>query len=208
MTKTGTMTITLVRSGATEWDDAGRLQGTTDLPLSESGRQSLGATLDASLNGQAKALSLVLHGPDDASRQTAQAIVERGGARRREVEDLRDMDIGLWAGLRESELVERHPTLLRAWREDPGSLTPPDGENLVEAEERILGALRRVASKAGRAPIAVVLRPLAFAIVRCWLLDRPLSELWRVAEEATPVETIEIDRSRLDAVRTGSRAGA
>ncbi len=208
MTKAGNLTLTLVRSGATEWDDAGRLQGSTDLPMSESGREALVASLDTSLNGQAKALTLILHAPDEASRQTAQAIVERGGARRREVEDLQDMDLGLWAGLRESELIERHPTLLRAWREDPGSLTPPDGENLVDAEERIITALSRAVSKAGKGPVAIVLRPLAFAIVRCWLQERPLAELWRVTEDAPTIETLEVDRSRLDSVRTGVRAGA
>lgn len=61
MTKPGTVTLTLVRSGATEWDDAGRLQGATDLPMSESGREALLATLDSSLNGKAKLLTAVLH---------------------------------------------------------------------------------------------------------------------------------------------------
>jgi broad specificity phosphatase PhoE len=208
MTKAGMLTLTLVRSGATEWDDAGRLQGAIDLPLSESGRESLGATLDAALNGKARAHTLVLHGPDEASRQTAQAIVDRGAARRREIADLHDAELGLWSGLRESELLERHPTLLKAWRDDPGSITPPDGENLLEAEERILAALRRAVARCGRGPVAVVLRPLAYALVRTWQQDRPIADFWRIADEAPPVETFETDRARLDAVRTGQRAGA
>ncbi len=208
MTKPGTVTLTLVRSGATEWDDAGRLQGATDLPLSESGREALLATLDASLNGKAKLLTAVLHGPDEASAQTAQAIADRGAGRRRESAGLRDMDLGLWAGLRQTELLDRHPTLFRTWREDPGSITPPDGENLLEAEERILGALSRATAKAGKGPVAVVLRPLALALVRCWIQERPLTELWQAVEESSPVETFEAPRSRLDSVRTGQRAGA
>ncbi|MBL0921180.1 MAG: histidine phosphatase family protein [Phycisphaerales bacterium] len=208
MSKPGTLTLTLVRSGATEWDDAGRLQGSTDLPMSESGREALAACLEHSLNGQAKALTLVLHACDEASVQTAQAIVDRGGARRREAPGLCDMDIGLWAGLREAELFERHPTLFRTWREDPGSITPPDGENLIDAEERILGALSRSLSKVSRGPVAVVLRPFARAVVRCRLQDRPLAELWKAADEAQPIETFEVPRSRLEPVRTGLRAGA
>ena len=208
MSKPGTLTLTLVRSGATEWDDAGRLQGATDLPMSESGREALGASLEVSLNGQAKALTTILHGPDEASVQTAQAIAERGGARRREIAGLHDMDLGLWAGLREAELIERHPTLFRTWREDPGSITPPDGENLIEAEERIIGALSRALSKVSRGPVAIVLRPMALAMVRCRVENRPLADLWKAAEESQAIETFHAPRSRFDAVRTELRAGA
>ncbi|HVZ93598.1 MAG TPA: histidine phosphatase family protein, partial [Phycisphaerales bacterium] len=44
--------VVLVRSGRTEWDDAGRLQGVTDLPLSESGRSALGGQLGSAFGGE------------------------------------------------------------------------------------------------------------------------------------------------------------
>lgn len=57
MGKQSGTTIILLRCGRTDWDDAGRLQGATDLPLSESGRSELAAAVDAAFGDPSQAPS-------------------------------------------------------------------------------------------------------------------------------------------------------
>lgn len=210
MAKNGTIHVLLVRAGATEWDDAGRAQGETDLPMSLSGRQRLTRDLSDHLrqcSGSAwSAIDAILHAPDDASRETAQIVSAQTGARTKELDGLRALSMGLWEGLREAELLERYPKAFQQWLDDPSVVTPPDGESIPEAEERLLETLCK--GLARKSSVAVVLRPPAFGVVRCWLLGRPMADLWKVIEEAPQAQDFVIEKSRLKDLPARARAGA
>lgn len=201
--------LLLVRSGRTEWDEVGRLQGETDLPMTGAGRAEVAAII-ARLNGQP--VAQVLSGPDEASVTTAKLVAEHAGAKRRKVAGLGEMDLGLWQGLLESELTDRFSKSYCQWRDDPTGVTAPEGESVEEARGRVLHALARALSRAGRGPVAVVVRPLAWAIIRCWLESRPLGELRAVMAEGAPIESFDVPRQSVkdlvEELREGARAPA
>jgi broad specificity phosphatase PhoE len=208
MARTDDFRVLLVRSGPTDWDDAGRLQGETDLPLSDCGKEAFAARV-AEIARQAEDhhVEAVLHGPDECSSQSARMLGAQLHARPRQVEDFREMDLGLWEGRRESELLEKHPTVYRQWRQDPTAVTPPDGDTLADTELRVLRALRKQLEKSGKTGVAIVLRPVAFGIVRCWLADRPLDEMWDVVNEAPEGEWFVIPKDRLKDLAVELKAG-
>lgn len=204
MPTSDTIPLLLVRTGATEWDDARRVQGLTDLPLSSAGStavtKDLGEYVEQTRGSAWSGFDVLLHSPDEASRQTAKILNGLVRTKAKAVEDLHPMDMGLWEGLREADLLERHPTAYERWREDPTAVTPPEGESLTYAEDRLLGGLRR--SLARRSSAAVVLRPPAFGILRCWLSNRPLTDLWPVLADAPSAELFVVERSRLKSLPT------
>ena len=209
MAKSEQIGVLFVRCGSTEWDDAGRLQGETDLPLSESGRSAFAASLDGMLDQPgAFPIGLVLHGPDEASAQTAEILAARTDARARRIDGFREMDLGLWEGLRNEELQDRYPSAHRQWMEDPTSVTPPDGDNLADAEARLMTALAKALERPGRQGVAIVLRPLSFALMQCWLDGEPPSHLMRIAEESPGSVRTVLTRERLRAALESLRANA
>ncbi|MBX3352533.1 MAG: histidine phosphatase family protein [Phycisphaeraceae bacterium] len=209
MARTDDLRVLLVRSGPTDWDDAGRLQGETDLPLSACGREAFAARVaSVAINDADSQIDVVLHGPDECSGQSGRILAAQLGVRARQVEDFREMDMGLWEGMRESELLERHPTVYKQWRADPTAVTPPDGDTLADAEVRVLRALRKSLEKAGRAGVAIVLRPVSLGIVRCWLTQRPLEDLWEVVGEAPEGEWFTVPRDRLKDLAVELKTGA
>ena len=202
MAKSTDIRLLLVRTGATEWEAAGRLCGACDLPLSAEGRRSLKDSVGAI---DAEPVSLLLCGPDEASVETANALAEQTGAKVRKLDDLEEVGLGLWEGMLASEVEEKYPTAYRQWKDDPASVTPPEGESLTEAEERIIGALSRGLSKA-KGAAGVVLRPMAHALVRGTLLKVPASRLWAMMDESPAVEWHSARRDELRA--GGERARA
>lgn len=96
--------IVLVRHGATEWSEAGRHTGCTDLPLLPEGRR------------QAEELAQILQ-PDDFGRvlcsplRRARDTCELAGfGERAEItEELREWDYGEYEGLTTVEIRERRP---------------------------------------------------------------------------------------------------
>lgn len=205
MSDPGQLRVLLVRAGPTEWDRDGRVCGSTDLPLCD---RAVQATREALAGCPGPRVTTVFTGPEEASRRTAELTAEVAGGRVRVVGDLRDVGLGLWEGLTRSELEERHPRVFAQWRDDPGAVVPPDAEPLDLAESRILGALsrslRRYRSEASGA--AVVLRPTALGLVRCWLDGKPTRELWSVVESQPAAEWRQIPRAAFERATRRVRA--
>ncbi len=52
-------------------------------------------------------------------------------------ESIIEIDFGRWEGLTEKEAYEQTPDIFRAWKRDPWSTAPPDGETLEIVEQRL-----------------------------------------------------------------------
>jgi broad specificity phosphatase PhoE len=208
MTKSSDIRLLVVRTGTTEWEEAGRICGRCDLPLSERGRESVRAGLET-LNGSAS-LGLVLCGPDDTSRATAELVSKTTGARVKVLDDLQEMNLGLWEGLRASDLEEKYPTAYRKWTENPESVVVPEGETLAAARERIIEALARGLGKVRDedGAVGVVLRPVGFAIVVAWLEGSPGSELWGILNARPGMNWYTVPRAMIKDAREQIRAGS
>jgi probable phosphoglycerate mutase len=126
----------LARHGATEWSASGRHTGTTDVPLSETGRRQA-ATLRERLAGQD--FSLVLTSPLSRARDTCE--LAGLGDRARVEPELREFDYGEYEGLTTDQIRETRPAW-SIWRDGaPGGETPDDvGERADRVIARALEA--------------------------------------------------------------------
>ena len=130
--------LALIRHGATAWNEAGRIQGHADIPLSERGRQSLaGRGLPHELESAAWVSS-----PLRRAAETARLL--GAGAVRIEPR-LIEMDWGAWEGRTLAQLRAELGPAMRA-NEDRGlDFTPPGGESPRMVQARIASWLREVA---------------------------------------------------------------
>lgn len=209
MAKAAEIEIVLIRVGATPWDEAERVSGSCDLPLSEAGLERT-RTL-ATEEGEGCSLSVILCGEDEASRQTAELFSAALGGRIRALADLGGVDLGLWEGLRRQELDEKFPTAARQWREDPSSVIPPGGEGVAEAQERIVTELVRTIERCrceSGAGIGIALRPVALAVLLAAMDDRPLRDLWAIQVETEDVTHRRLSREQVKAWRERVRQPA
>lgn len=196
MAKTTSINIILIRCGHTDWDDHQRLQGRTDLPLSESGREAVAANvrdLASDLNGQAP--SIVYCGSDEASVETANMLAQAVGAKTKSLETLDGMNLGVWDGLLESELMERFPKAYKMWRERPGSVNPPEGETFDDLIHRIRRSMCKVLEKTNGRPVAFVMRPISYGYASCWLTKSPLERLWPILDDGPQTQMLTIERA-------------
>lgn len=70
-------TLTLIRHGETEWNRVGRIQGTSDIPLNETGRQQARDTAAVLLDRMDPALPVAVASSDLVrARETAQIIAD------------------------------------------------------------------------------------------------------------------------------------
>lgn len=140
-----TRRIFLVRHGETDWNLAGRLQGTHDIPLNDLGREQAADTARVveRLSGGARHLDFVASPLSRAAQTMAILRAELGlppDTFRRDPR-LREISFGRWEGSTWPELRRRDPVNLAARDADPWNFAPPGGESYTELSTRVLAAI-------------------------------------------------------------------
>lgn len=211
MARADVFRLLLIRSGSTDWDEQNHLSGSADHPLGEKGRASFNVGLDATGDVD---ICTVLCGGDQASMESARLFAAVVGSKVRICPGLGEADLGLWEGLRMCEIKDRSPRIYKQWCDDSLSLSPPEGEPLREAQDRLLGELSRgleraaKVSKSATPSIAVVLRPVAFGLVRAKLLADPAIACWSEVCRGPEFEWHAIPDERLSILRASSVGAA
>ena len=126
------MTVWLIRHGRTEWNDTGRYQGQTDLPLSNEGAAEL-----ARAPFSPKTVYVT---PLKRTQETAKILFP--DARQIVVDNLREMDFGAFEGRTYIEM--ENDADYRAWVEDNCRGRCPGGESRDEFAARICAAFEKL----------------------------------------------------------------
>jgi broad specificity phosphatase PhoE len=143
--------LLLVRHGETEWNRTRRWQGQHDLPLTAVG--------DAQAVATARRLMVekpvALYSSDlIRARRTAEVIGEACGLEPKLDPGLREVDVGSWVGLTSPEAEQRFPEGHARWV--AGGTGWDDGETYPAMAERVVAALRTIASRYAEADRVVV----------------------------------------------------
>lgn len=141
--------IFLVRHGETDWNLAGRLQGSHDIPLNDLGREQAAETARVveRLSGGAAPLDYVASPLMRASQTMAIMRAELGlppDQFRRDAR-LRELEFGRWEGSTWPELRRRDPDGVNARDANPWNFVPPGGESYAMLSTRVVPAIAELA---------------------------------------------------------------
>lgn len=181
--------IVLVRPGSTDYDEQGRIAGTLDIPLCHNGAGQVSRVVDELRN---LPLRFVFAAPDQASQQTAAAIVAGRDLKIKTLDSLRNLDMGLWQGKLIDDVRQKQKKVYRRWQEHPESVCPPEGEMLQQAIQRISPALERVVKKSKQGVAALVVPEPLCSVIRRQLTRDHLGDLWEAESVCGSWELIEV----------------
>ena len=119
-------TLLLVRHGETDWNAEGRLQGHTDRPLNDYGREQA-----RRLAEQLEQIDAVYASDLSRARETAEIVAGRLGLPVVVDPDLREKDWGTWEGLTSDERLG----------------VEYEGETTEAHRDRVLAAVQRIAER-------------------------------------------------------------
>jgi broad specificity phosphatase PhoE len=182
--------ILLIRSGTTEYECQGRIQGTLDVPLSEEGQQQIEALVEPL---REQPMDMLYYAPCRATQQSAEILSEKLGFKTKKLDALHNLDHGLWQGMLLEDVKVKQPKVYRQWQEHPETVCPPNGESLKQARERLLQSLAKLAKKHKEGTVGILVpEPLA-SLLHCLLLHEAVGGLWRVnGDKGPPWELIDM----------------
>ncbi|MGM0420090.1 MAG: alpha-ribazole phosphatase [Bacillota bacterium] len=181
--------LTIIRHGETEWNKAGRYQGQLDVELNQKGREQ--AEKAASYLSQ-KEMELFISSDLSRARQTAEIIAAEVRIKAEEIlqfSGLRELDFGTWEGQRFEEIKADQPEALSAWIQDPLKNPPPEGEGLLDFQERIQEVFRQILARPEK-KIAVVTHGGVVLVYLASVLGLPLANYRRLAVSNTGISQV------------------
>jgi len=186
------MRILLARHGETPWNAEGRYQGQIDVELSATGiaqAHSLGERLHT------VEITRAVSSPMLRARRTAElALGESRVSMLQFDEGLKEIGHGEWEGLLASEIRERDPSRLLAWKEAPETVMMPGagGESLRAVANRAWPAFARACEGLGDDDtLLVVAHDAVNRILLCRILGLPLARLWAFRQAPATVNLLE-----------------
>lgn len=136
--------ILAVRHGETAWNRDTRIQGHTDIDLSEHGRWQA-ARLAHALSEEP--ITAFYASDLSRARETAQAVARAHGAAVLTHSGLRERCFGSFEGLTWVEIETQHPQETLAWRQRVPGFAPPGGESLLQLQARVVATVNELASR-------------------------------------------------------------
>ncbi len=184
------MKLILIRHGETLWNKEGRVQGTSDIELSDIGTSQAGL-LASSLKNQH--IEAIYSSPLKRALQTAQIINEFHSLHINTYKELMEMDQGIFEGLSFKELMNDKKDFLKKWVADPAGVKMPKGESLTELQDRAWRIMEHIISQGKNA--LVVSHNFTIAAILCRLRDISLSQFRSTCVDTASKTIVRIDNN-------------
>lgn len=182
------MEIILVRHGETTWNREERVQGISDIELSEHGRNQARRLADALKD---RMIGVIYSSPLSRALETARIINSHHGLPIQVRAELREMDQGIFEGMSFRELMEREGEFLSRWIKDPASVTMPGGESLADVQKRVWPLIEGIMER--RENCLIVSHSFTLSTIICGIIGLPLSRFRRVSVKPASLTVIRFE---------------
>lgn len=169
------MKLYFVRHGETEWNVLKKIQGKTDIPLNERGKEQARA-LAASLAARKLHAVKIYTSPQLRAVETAEIIGEALHIECEKIPGLVEMDLGEWEGLNWDRIEEEYAEVYHNWNEHRRYVHTPGGECYNEVLGRTLEALKHILAKEQESVIIVTHSAILMSL-RVYLSKLPFEEM-------------------------------
>ena len=180
--------LLLLRHGETAWNRERRYQGWTDTPLSAEGLLQAEA---AARELKEHAFAAVYASPLRRARDTAAAIAAPHGLEVETDPAFKELAFGQWEGLTLDEARAGFPSVYDGWARTPHLISPPGGESLAQARERVLAGPERLRAGHPDEIVCLVAHGIPVRILVLEVLGLPLERIWSLHSAPTGISELE-----------------
>ncbi len=185
--------IILIRHGLTLWNRAARIQGISDVELSEEGLRQ--AELLAK-NFPFDKVDAVYSSDLSRAKTTAKFVADKFNLPVQTTAELREVDFGIWEGKYFSELEKFDADNLKTFYKNPDELKLDRAETFQQAQSRAMNAIKKIIANHesdGDSRIVAVAHGSINRTILCAILDIPLKNMWRLSQFNTAINILRVD---------------
>ena len=136
--------ITFIRHGATIYTEADRLSDNNNYPpLNETGKEEM-ETVSLWIKKRGLMVDKIFCSPEIRVVQSAQILSKICKQDYEVIPELTTKRSGTWSGLSFEQIEEKYPKELEAYHNDRGNFVMPNGESIIQFNERTNNILEKI----------------------------------------------------------------
>ncbi len=183
------MKLYLVRHGETDWNRQNKIQGRTDIPLNETGREQAESLARRVKDGYV--ISAVYTSPQRRAIQTAGVIGEEIGITPVTKRGLEEMSLGKWEGYSWRQVRELFPAEYGIWYQNRRYQLPPEGESYQQLLDRLLEAINEIIAE-NKGNVLIVTHSAVIMTLMSFIYDTPFEDMAKNYKTGN-TEIVELD---------------
>ncbi|MFL0250661.1 alpha-ribazole phosphatase [Clostridium neuense] len=185
------MKLFLIRHGQTDWNVKGKIQGSRDTELNDTGIKQAEELSNMILKNNYK-FSKIYSSPQKRALKTAEILSRVTNVEQVAIEGLKEINFGEWEGMSWKEVKEKYPMEYEKWYINRRYTKPPKGESYQEMLERVLAVLHRIINE-NRDDVAIVTHSAVIMSIQCYLTNTPFHKMLNFKTDNTSITEIDND---------------
>lgn len=173
----GHMKLFFIRHGQTDWNLYGKIQGSHDIELNDTGIIQAEELSKKVLELNYK-FSKIYSSPQKRAVKTAEILSRVTNMDYMSMEGLEEINLGEWEGLSWKEVKEKYPTEYEEWYMNRRYAKPPKGESYQDVLERVLTAMHKIIDENSH-DVAIVTHSAVIMCLQCYITNTPFDEMMK-----------------------------
>lgn len=108
-----------------------------------------------------------------------------------QLSDFREMNFGIFEGLKYDEIVKKYPSRYKNWINSPAKIKLPNGEALEDLVERVRRELTFILSRHKDGKVALVTHGGPIRVILCDALKFNLDSFWKIKQDIAALNVID-----------------
>jgi len=181
--------LIIVRHGETEWNRVERFRGQYDIPLNQTGISQ--AEKSAKFIATYWKPAAVYSSPLSRAMATAEAIARINQLTVQPHPQLIDINYGDWQGLTPEEVRLHWTEQAENWYEHPEFAQVPNGETLIEVQQRAMQAVREICTLYPKQDVVLVSHTVVNRLMLLAMVGAGIDRFWHIRQEPCAVNVVE-----------------
>lgn len=169
------MKLIFIRHGQTDWNVQGKIQGSYDSELNDTGIKQAMSLSEKLLNLNYK-FSKIYSSPQKRALKTAEILSKSSNVDYISVKDLQEMNMGKWEGLSWKEVEKIYPNEYKEWYLNRRYTKTPDGESYQDMLERVLKAIHKIINE-NNEDVVIVSHSAVIMCLQCYVTNTPFNDM-------------------------------
>lgn len=185
------MKLFLIRHGQTDWNLRGKIQGSCDIELNDTGIKQA-EELNNKVLEESYKFSTIYSSPQTRAVKTAEILSRVTNVDYIPIKGLEEINLGDWEGLSWAEVKEKYPTEYEEWYINRRYTKPPKGESYQDMLERVFAAIHKIINE-NCDNVIIVTHSAVIMCIQCYLTNTPFDEMTKFKIDNTSITEIDSD---------------
>ena len=183
------MKLFFIRHGQTDWNLQGKIQGSYDSELNDTGIKQAVELSEVLLKLNYK-FSRIYTSPQKRALKTAKILSEYSNIEYIPIDDLKEINMGEWEGLSWKEVEENYPTEYKKWLLNRQYTRTPNGESYDDMLKRVLIAINQIIDE-NSDNVVVISHSAIIMGLQCYVTNTPFNDMLKFKTKNATITEID-----------------